>query len=443
MLKYAVFWLSLAGVPVLAGVLAMRLKWIRWAIFGMVVGLCIYQPTAINFFSHEWYTGTARGMEISLIHLLALAVVLALALRGKRGPLLPEGGIRIYAVYFFLCLPSLLNADDPLIGWLEVWKMILLFLFWHAVYRYLRATGDVGCVVMALALFTLADFVSVLRQHYGGRFQVCGVFPTWNSLGAGMNLLGAVCLAGYLQMGLRNWMGRLFAAAAAGAAASTVWSYSRVAIATMPVAYGMAALGCLVGGRRRGAVLLRLTPVVLAGFAGICIAWAHIVDRFVNAPKQSGETRREMAYCAFEMMNDHPFAGVGINNISLNMTDDHPYRKRAEEKMGKELETGGVVETLYFLVGAECGIPAALALIAWFGWHALASLKATWVLRGTEWHFVAAGLAGGISANILQGTLDWALRQPINLFLLGFCFALTAYLARWKRSAGTTERRVA
>ncbi len=438
-MKYAVFWASLAGVPFLAYCLAMRLKWIRGAIFGMVAGIYAYQPTAINFFSHEWYTGTARGMEISLIHLLALAVLLALSLRGKRGTLLPEPGIRIYALYFFLCLPSLLNADDVLIGWLEVWKMILLFLFWHAVYRYLRATGDVGCVVVALAFFTLADFLSVLRQHYGGRYQVCGAFPTWNSLGAGMNLLGAVFLAGYLQMGVRPWLGRLFAAACVGTAASTVWSYSRVAIATMPVAYGMAAMGCLVGARRRGPVLRRLAPVVLVGFAGVCVAWVHIVERFVNAPKQSGETRREMAYCAQEMIKDHPFAGVGINNVSLNMQDNHPYRNRAEEMMGKELDTGGVVETLYLLVGAECGIPAALALIAWFGWHALASLKATWVLRGTEWHFVPAGLAGGISANILQGTLDWALRQPMNLFLLGFCFALVAYLQKWKPPVGGKE----
>ena len=441
-MKYWIFWLSLAGVPVLSWLLSLNHRWLRWAIFGMVLGLYVYQPTAINFLSHEWYTGTSRGMEISLIHLLALAVLLALALRGKRYRFFPEPGIRLYAVYFLLCLPSLLNADDAVIGWLEVWKMILLFPFWHAVYRYLRATGDVGCVVVALAVFVLADFVSVLHQHYGGRFQVCGVFPTWNSLGAGMNLLGAVFLAGYLQLGLRRWMGWLCAAACVGAAVSTIWSYSRASIATMPVAYGMAALGSLIGGERRRRVLVRLTPVALAGVVGLCIAWGHLVDRFVNAPKQSGETRREMAYCAHEMIKDHPFAGVGINNVTLNMQSPHPYRDRAEVMMGKELNTGGIVETLYLLVGAECGIPTALALIAWFGWHVLVGLKGTWTLRRTEWHFVAAGLAGGICANILQGTLDWALRQPMNLFLLGFCFALAEYLAGRERSTEGAERSV-
>ena len=89
-MKYAIFWASVAGVPVLACFLAMRLKWIRWAIFGMVVGIYAYQPTAINFFSHEWYTGTARGMEISLIHLLAFAVLMALSIRGKRGACSPR-----------------------------------------------------------------------------------------------------------------------------------------------------------------------------------------------------------------------------------------------------------------------------------------------------------------------------------------------------------------
>ena len=109
------------------------------------------------------------------------------------------------------------------------------------------------------------------------------------------------------------------------------------------------------------------------------------------------------------------------------------------EKMGKDIGAGGVVETLYLLVAAECGLPAAIALIAWFGWHAVVSLKAAWRLRGTEWQFVPAGLAGGISANALQGTLDWALRQPINLFLLGFCFAMAAYLRKRKRLGGARE----
>ena len=427
-MKYLVFWSSVAGMVPLAWVLSLERKWIRWAFFGMIVGIYAYQPTAINFFSHEWYKGTARGMEISLIHLLAATVLLALAIRGKRQRMFPEGGIRIYALYFLFCLPSLWNADNVLFGWLEVWKMVLLFLFWHAVYGYLRATGDLGTVVRALAFFTLANSVCVVRQHFGGAYQTVGVFPIWNSLGLAMNLLGPLFFAGYLQMGLHGWTGWLCTAAFMGAALSSVWSYSRAAIVTIPIAYGMAALGCLIGTKRRGRMLWRLAPMVLIGLLGVCVAWPHIVERFLLAPKRSGETRKEMAYCAWEMIKAHPFAGVGINNVSLNMEDNHPYRARASEKLGRDLDIGGVVEAMYLLVGAECGIPALAALLAWFGWHLGACLRASWRLRGTQWHFAPVGIAGGIAANSLQGILDWALRQQMNLFLLVFCFAMVAWL---------------
>ena len=180
-MKYAVFWVALSLMPVLALVLSLDRRLIRWALFGMLAGLFLDSAslkTSLCFFSHESYRGSSRGMEVTLIHLLALALVGAWAFRGKWQRLLPEGGIRLYVVYFLLCLPSLFNADSVLIGWLEVWKMLLLVLFWHAVYDYLAATGDAGTVVKALAVFAIANFVQVALQHYGGNYQPSGMFPT-------------------------------------------------------------------------------------------------------------------------------------------------------------------------------------------------------------------------------------------------------------------------
>ena len=49
-------------------------------------------------------------------------------------------------------------------------------------------------------------------------------------------------------------------------------------------------------------------------------------------------------------------------------------------------------------------------------------------LRGTEWHFVAAGLFGGLAANYMQSTLEWVLRQQLNLVCLMFVFAIVSHL---------------
>jgi hypothetical protein len=426
--KYLVFWATLLAMPVLAGFLALQKRWIRWAFYGMIAGLYLYEQTSISFISCELYRGSAKGMEVSLLHLLALAVVAALAIRGKWLSPLPEGGIRLYALYFFLCLPSLWNADSVVIGWLEVWKMIMVFLFWHAVYGYLVSTGDAEAVVKALAILVIVNGLKVIQQHYA--FQSAqGMFPHRNGMAMAMNLLGPVFLAGYLELGLRDRLGRVCALAFAFAALCGMWSYSRGAIAVLPVGYAIAVGGCLVGsGPSPGAMFRRLVPVFLAGLVGLAAIWPHLVKRFTGAPTASKNTRIALANCAWEMMKAHPWAGVGINNWSLNLAPPHPYLENAEAKMDTELRYTGIVETVYLLVGAECGIPALLAMLAWFAWHGVACLKLTWRLRGVRWHFVAAGLLGGLTSNYLQSTLEWVLRQRRSLFLLVFCFALTAWM---------------
>ncbi|MBP5787288.1 MAG: O-antigen ligase family protein [Kiritimatiellae bacterium] len=432
-MKYAVFWLALAAVPALAAVLSLNKRWIGWAFYGMLAGLYLYEATSISFVSYESYHGTANGVEISVLHLLALAVVLALAIRGKRQPLLPEGGIRLYVVYFVLCLPSLWNADSVVIGWLEVWKLMMLFLFWHAIYGYLAATGKAETVITALALFVIANGLKVVDQHYAFR-SIQGVFPHRNGMAMAMNMLGPMFFAGYLQLGLRNRLGIACFGAFAFAGLCTMWSYSRGAIAVLPIGYSITTACCLLGARHStGAIWRRLLPMVLVGLLGLVAIWPHLVERFQGASPASKNTRIILAHCAWEMMKDHPLAGVGINNWSLNMEPDHPYQETVEAKLDQVMSYSGLVETVYLLTGAECGIPALLAMLAWFGWNWVKCARATWRLRGTQWHFVAAGLTGGLTANYLQSTLEWVLRQRRTLFLLMFCFALAAWLGTLRR----------
>lgn len=432
-MKYVVFWLALAAVPFLAGVLSLNKRWIRWTFYGMMVGFYLYESTSISFISYESYSGTSGGMEISLLHLLALAVILALGIRGKWQHPFPEGGIRLYAVYFLFCLPSLFNADSLVIGWLEVWKMILMFVFWHAVYGYLVSTGDAEAVVKALALLVIANGLKVVQQHYSFH-AIQGIFPHRNGMAMAMNLLGPMFFAGYLQLGLRDRMGRLYGLAFVLAALCGMWSYSRGAIAVLPIGYAVAAGGCLLNAMPSpGAVLRRVVPMILAGIVGLVVMWPHLVERFTGAPSGSKYTRVALANCAWEMMKDHPLAGVGINNWSLNLEDTHPYLETVEAKMENDMSYTGIVETVYLLVGAECGIPALLLMLAWFGWHLAASVKMTLRLRGTKWHFLAAGLSGGLLSNYLQSTLEWVLRQRRTMFLLIFCFALVAWLRTLRR----------
>jgi len=136
------------------------------------------------------------------------------------------------------------------------------------------------------------------------------------------------------------------------------------------------------------------------------------------------------------MIRDEPLRGVGINNWSLKMAPPYRYQDLASAALGVELDYTGIVETIYLLVGAECGIPALLALIAWFFWYWVSCIRLLRRLKGTWWYFIPAGLLGGLSAQYLQSALEWVLRQQRNMILLLMAFAVISYLnTSWRKLA--------
>ena len=435
-MKYYVFSVALIGTPFLAFLLCVNFRWAKYAFWAMVGAMCLYHPTSINFFSHEEYPGSSRGMEVSLIHLLSFALLLAFLVRGKIRRLFPETGYRIYFIYFLLCLPSVVMAANGLFAWFEVWKMIVLFIFYHMVYTYLKTTDDVQSVLVSLALFTMINFFVVAKQHYGGIYQPAGVFPHRNCMGMGMLLFGPLFYAYFLSRELKTKTDKFCAAVFPLAALATFWSYSRGAITLIPVSYGITTLACTRDGKDMGGKIKKLVPLAVVAFLGILVLLPRLVDRFENASEASANTRVELAHCGWEMIKDNPIFGVGINNWSINMGPEFPYQDRAGDALGVKLNYNGIVETVYILICAECGIPALLGFLVWLLWYLFVCLRLLRRLRGTKWHFIAAGLLGGLTANYLQSILEWVLRQQLNFICLMFMFALISYLnTSWRKLA--------
>ena len=433
-MKYFVFLIALAGVPPLIFLLHINQRWMKYLFWLMVMAMCLYIPTSINFFSNESYRGSARGMEVSLIHLLSFAVLGVLMLRRRVHGFLPEWGYWIYIIYFLLCLPSLTQAEDLLISWYEVWKMIMLFFFYLAVYHYLRTTDDLKTVIGGLAVFVLINFIMVVRSHLAGVYQPGGVFPHQNSMAIAMHLLGALFFAHYLMNGTRTAFDKLCLAAFVCAAAATLRSYSRVAIALMGVTYGVTAMACLVRGGSPFQKLRRMVPLAIVGAIGVAAMLPRIIERFLHAPEASGNTRVELALCAKEMIMDKPLTGVGINNWGIKINSPYDYAERAGRfpDRGEDFRDG-IVETVYLLVGAECGVPALLAMLLWFLWYWVSCLRLLKRLKNTRYFFLPAGLLGGLTAAYAQSCFEWVLRQQLNLICIMFLFATLSYLnTRWR-----------
>ena len=431
-MKYFVFLVALSGIPPLIFLLHINRRWLKYMFWLMVAAMCLYISTSINFFSNEAYRGSARGMEVSFIHLLSVAVLGELLLRWRVREIFPEWGYRLYFVYFLLCLPSLTAAADLLISWFEIWKMIMLFIFYLSVFYYLKVTDDLKTVVGGLAAFAIINMAMVVKNHFEGFYQPHGVFPHQNCMAVAMHIFGAVFFAHFLMNGMRTTFDKLCTVGFVCAAGATLRSYSRVAIVLMVVTYGVTSIACLVGGHpfKR---LKRLVPLALLGLLCFGAMLPRVIERFKNAPEASGLTRLELAGTAWEMIKSEPWTGVGINNWGIKVNLPYEYALRAGRKTNRGEEfKDGVVETVYLLVGAECGVPALLAMIAWFLWYWFSCFRLMKHLKHTRYYFIPAGLLGGLTAVYVQSCFEWVLRQQLNLICIMFFFAILSYLnVRW------------
>ena len=170
-MKYFVFTLAAFGVPPLAFLLYINKRWQKYAFWAMMGAMMLYNATSINFLSEETYPGTSRGMEVSVIHLFAFAILISLKLQGKLAKFIPETGFRLYLIYFLLCMPSLSAACDYKVAWFEIWKMILLYFFYLSVYTYLKATDDVKSVLKGFAFYAIINLLMVMKDSLYSFFE--------------------------------------------------------------------------------------------------------------------------------------------------------------------------------------------------------------------------------------------------------------------------------
>lgn len=429
-MKYAVFFLALLAMPPYGVVLSLNRRWMKYAVWGMIGALAVYQGTAINFFSHEEYRGSSRGMEVSIVYLLAFALLVAAAFKHRLPKFIPSFGAFLYVTYFLLCLPSYGAAENTLFSWMETWKMIMLYLVYLAVRAYLDMTDNAKALVQGLAGFAVWNFLLIVKDHFSGVYQPHGSFPHQNCLAMGMHLFANLFFGVYLVSGWRrSW---LSVAGFVAATACIVRTYSRGALAMVPVSFFVTFVLSFFAaphGRKLG-ILQRLVPIAAVGMVGLALMLPRIIERFIEAPEASGSTRVELALCAKEMIVDEPWRGVGINNWGIKINPPYEYAERAGRinNRGEEFKDG-IVETVYLLVGAECGIPALMAMLAWFFFYLFRGLRLARKFAGTPYAAIPAGLAGGLVACYLQSCLEWVLRQQMNLILLMVFFALLDYLA--------------
>ena len=435
MIKYIIFTMAfLAILPVTMFLVCQRFL-IRWTVLGLLLPVLIFNSSAINFYSHEFYRGTSRGVEISIIYLVAVVLLLTVWLLKGRIRILPDWGSVLYLLYFLLSLPSVMNAENVLFSFFEIWKMLMIYLVFLAVWNYLEySRGDFDIFLYGLIIIAAVNFGACVLQHLSGVYQVRGLFPHQNSLAMYMVMVSLLFFSRYFNRceGWRSW---LFFGTFVIAAMTFIRTYSRGALACFPLGGIVTLFYSLKHPYSRRKLHIVLCMSILA-LIGLSVVAPRIIERFEKAPESSGQTRKELALAAVNMMKDAPLIGVGINNWGIKINPPYRYSNFRENRRYDDDFKDGIVETIYLLVGAECGIPSLVLLLVWFSYYWIIAVRLLVKLQNTPWFFIPAGALGGMTSIFLQSALEWVLKQQINFLLLITFFAFLGYLNRhWREFA--------
>ena len=408
-------WLALVVVLLAcypAGVLARSRPAMQRAL-AVLVGFLPFHAVDLNLVSYETYRGDTRGLELSLVDFVALALLVATPKGAGPPPFRLSRDL-----YLAFALISVALAPIPLFASFAAFKLARSYLLFVCVFRASRQLRADPWFLSGLSLGVVYATGLCLWQRYGlGMMQAPGPFPHQNGLAMAANMIFPAVLA----VSLAGQGGRAAIITVGAAAVSVVLTLSRGGM----MMFALAAAIVFVGSTARRATPRKvryLATAVLGAVALLTKAWDTIADRFLHAAKSSEEAREYFEEASQAMLHDRPF-GIGLNQYS-HVLSSFGYG----ERVGMDIhDQSGIVHNIYWLTAAELGYHGLLAfalLLAQPLYVALRTAARDRTLSGD----VMLGLAASLTVTYLQGKLEWSLRMTTISQILFILFGLVAAL---------------
>ncbi|MFA7542834.1 MAG: O-antigen ligase family protein [Candidatus Cloacimonadaceae bacterium] len=438
-LKYIFFFITLfLGVP-LGCYLANRYPKVERFIFIMMIFFTVRMED-INFVSRETFRLSSRGFEVGMVDICVLILLyFTIKNRGYFRLKLPPGSW-LYFLYFAFSALSMVNSIEPLFSWFELWKMLRMYVFFFTVYNYLNSFVKVDYLLPALAITNIYIFIEVIYQKYFlGKFQSYGPFPHQNSLVMYSIILGSIFLAYVMnaeyfsRRNLAFWLLMFFMATV-----NIVATLSRAGLVLYAVSLAIVlALSFLSHINSR-----KVTITLILFFLGIAFmakAWNSIQERFVTAPMESAEVRKDLAYAAVNMAEAKTL-GVGLNNFGVAINPPYEYGSHIPMiDPEDEEEQNGLVETIYLMIAAECGWHTMVVFIIFIFYYYFMSVANFFNYQNNPYQFIPIAFTGSLLAIYLESTLEWVLKQTNNFYQLMLVFALISALQRMYKIHRSTQ----
>src|SRR5947209_2373082 len=162
--------LSLAFIGIFGGTVATCFsKRLRDLFFiGMIVLAPMTEHVDINFVSRDFYRGTTRGFEFSLVDILSLSLLFSALLAPRRGQSRGfwPASFGLLLIYFLYACFNVALADPRLFGLFELSKMVRGMAILLAVAFYVRRERELTLFLLALGLIVCYEGLLGLKQRY-------------------------------------------------------------------------------------------------------------------------------------------------------------------------------------------------------------------------------------------------------------------------------------
>ena len=404
----------------------------RWAEKALVAGA--FFSTAylidINFVSMEIYRGDTRGFEIGITDWMILSLLGVMLFsprwRNRRFTSMPPNSV-LLVCYLLLATISLFNAYVPVYAGFGLMKLIRGLTVFVVAYNYVQEEEDLRFIIYILMGIVALELLVVLNQRLSGIYRVAGTTPHSNTLAGYLNMINMIFFA--LLLGDKS-NAKLYWPVLAAGTVMVLATFSRGAMAAMIMGYIV-----VIFLSYRHKIDMRKTQIlclmaILAIPAGLKVGPA-IIDRFLYAPEESGESRGLANTAAIAMANDH-ILGIGLNNYS-HVINETSYIKFIDNPVDR-----GIVHNIFLLHACEMGWIGMFVFILLTLNFLRLGLQSLKKIRSPFIGSCAIGITTAILVLTFQGGLEWLFRQT---YITIEFFMLAGFLVALPRISASTQRK--
>jgi hypothetical protein len=421
-------------------------------VYFLIIVFCspLIERMDVNFVSREWYRGTSRGFEVSILDILAVALLVSAVLfpRKEEARAFWPASLGPMLLLLFYAAGNVAASTPQLFGYFELFRMVRGIILFLAIAFYVRSEREVRLLILGLSALVCYEGLLALEQRYvEGLHRVPGTIDDSNSLSVFVCLTAPVLVAA-LNCDIPKLHKGLCAAGIGLAFVAEILTISRaglIIITTMLMGAALATVSYKITARK--IVLCCLIPLIVAGL--LAKSWKTLSERFhsSNLEEEYGSKhnlgRGYYIRVAEAIIAEHPF-GIGLNNWSYRVSNEFGpklgYRFVPYHGVNKEPSTvippnsnideaqAAPAHCLEALTAGELGYPGLILFgIVWLRWFQMGG-SFLWKRTTDPMRRLPVGIFFGFGGIFLQSSTEWVFRQlPIyyvHHVLLGSLAAL-------------------